>query len=81
MQVKRRHSSLTLVLGNPCLWSLWLGKDLFAYFSHLQSLKILNLADVVGTVACESTLRFAGTLLLRVEPRHQRSGLTEGLKA
>ncbi|GFO17557.1 hypothetical protein PoB_004406200 [Plakobranchus ocellatus] len=35
---------------------------------------------VGGTVASESALRSAGTLLSRFEPRHQHPGLSEGLK-
>ncbi|GFN98014.1 hypothetical protein PoB_002452000 [Plakobranchus ocellatus] len=36
---------------------------------------------VGSTVACESALRSAGTLLSRVRARYRRPGLTEGLKA
>ncbi|GFO36213.1 hypothetical protein PoB_006271800 [Plakobranchus ocellatus] len=41
---------------------------------------ILILWDVGGTVANESALRSAGTLLSRFEPRYRRPGLMEGLK-
>ncbi|GFO49430.1 hypothetical protein PoB_007593500 [Plakobranchus ocellatus] len=34
-----------------------------------------------GTVDSESALRSSGTLPRRFEPRHQRSGLAESLKA
>ncbi|GFO26835.1 hypothetical protein PoB_005334000 [Plakobranchus ocellatus] len=41
----------------------------------------ISVGGVSGTLASESALRSAGTLLSRVRARHRFPGLTEGLKA
>ncbi|GFN96049.1 hypothetical protein PoB_002255500 [Plakobranchus ocellatus] len=49
--------------------------------TDVESFSPMPHRGVGGTVASESALIFAKTLLCGFKPRHRRPGLTEGLKA
>ncbi|GFO12208.1 hypothetical protein PoB_003871300 [Plakobranchus ocellatus] len=79
---RHRHKISREVFPHPLTVACWRQKAKRLTGCSETGQSVLCLCrGVGGTVACESALRSAGTLLSRVLAWSRRPGLTEGLKA